>query len=134
VTTGGLGLGAGYEVLGADDGRAGSSFQTPLATLHKFQGWADKFLVTPANGIRDAYASAGYTLTKVGPFASIGILAVYHDYRSDRAGLHYGDEVDVQLLARFGKRTTAILKLADYNAKSFATDTRKLWATVEYVF
>jgi hypothetical protein len=26
-------------------------FSTPLATLHKFQGWVDKFLTTPANGI-----------------------------------------------------------------------------------
>ncbi|HBJ39596.1 MAG TPA: hypothetical protein DDZ20_02125, partial [Hyphomonas sp.] len=32
-------LGAGIEVLGGDDARG---FQTPLATLHKFQGWADK--------------------------------------------------------------------------------------------
>ena len=30
-------------------------FTTPLATLHKFQGFADKFLTTPANGIRDTY-------------------------------------------------------------------------------
>ena len=32
---------AGYEVLGSDGGRA--AFRTPLGTLHKFQGWADKF-------------------------------------------------------------------------------------------
>ena len=133
-SAGGFVAGAGYEVLGADGGRPGSSFQTPLATLHKFQGWADKFLVTPANGIRDAYGSAGYTVKNVGPFASVGVLAVYHDFRSDRAGQHYGDEINVQLLAKVGGRTTAILKYAEYNAKSFATDTRKLWATVEYVF
>ena len=46
-------IGGGYEVLGADDGAALTSFQTPLATLHKFQGWADKFLTTPPNGIRE---------------------------------------------------------------------------------
>jgi len=50
-------LGAGYEVLGADEGVAFTSFQTPLATLHKFQGWADKFLTTPPNGIQDFYAA-----------------------------------------------------------------------------
>ncbi|WP_258405309.1 hypothetical protein [Shewanella mesophila] len=32
----------GYEVLGSDDGKAG--FITPLATLHAFNGWTDKFL------------------------------------------------------------------------------------------
>ena len=34
----------GYEVLAADDG---VGFQTPYATLHKFQGWADQFLAKP---------------------------------------------------------------------------------------
>ena len=38
----------GYEELGGDGTNA---FQTPLATLHKFNGWADKFLSTPANGL-----------------------------------------------------------------------------------
>ena len=55
----GFTLGAGYEVLGADTGAALTSFQTPLATLHKFQGWSDKFLVTPPNGIQDIYGSVG---------------------------------------------------------------------------
>lgn len=44
--------GIGYEVLGADNdattkasgARANQGFQTPLATLHKFQGWTDQFL------------------------------------------------------------------------------------------
>ncbi|HTE40339.1 MAG TPA: alginate export family protein, partial [Steroidobacteraceae bacterium] len=37
----------GDEVLG---GNGVTGFSTPLATLHKFQGWVDKFLTTPANG------------------------------------------------------------------------------------
>ena len=41
-------------------------FTTPLATLHKFQGWADKFLTTPPNGIEDLYVNAGVTLKGVG--------------------------------------------------------------------
>ena len=63
-----LRFGGGYEVLGADNragggaggGVAYTSFQAPLGTLHKFDGWADKFLVTPPNGLRNAYALAGY--------------------------------------------------------------------------
>jgi hypothetical protein len=35
----------GYELLGSDNGEYG--FATPLATLHKFNGWADQFLGTP---------------------------------------------------------------------------------------
>ncbi len=130
---GGLGVGAGYEVLGASSGKAFTSFQTPLATLHKFQGWADKFLTTPGNGIRDLYGSAGYTAKSVGPFASIGALAIYHDFKSDRAGQQYGREIDLQLLAKFQKYAFT-LAYADYNADSFATDTKKLWVSVDYVF
>lgn len=121
----------GYEVLGADNGTALTSFQTPLATLHKFNGWADKFLVTPPNGLRDAYATGGYTFPKAGPFSALGLTATYHDYRSDRLGQNYGSEINFQISARC-KRFGWALKYADYDAKSFGTDTAKFWAQVEW--
>jgi Alginate export len=121
----------GYELLGADAGVALTSFQTPLATLHKFNGWADKFLVTPPNGLQDVYGTLGYTRPKVGPFDSLGLIATYHDFKSDRLSQHYGDEFDAQIVAKM-KRYTFTLKYADYNACSFATDTRKIWASVEW--
>jgi hypothetical protein len=130
----GFTLGGGYEVLGADNGVALTSFQTPLATLHKFQGWADKFLVTPPNGIKDLYGSIGYTKPK--PFAgvdAISLTAVYHDYDSDRLSLDYGDEINLQLSVKV-KKYTFLVKYADYNAKAFATDTKKFWASVEWAF
>jgi hypothetical protein len=127
----------GYELLGADGGTALTSFQTPLATLHKFQGWADKFLTTPPNGVQDAYGSLGYTFTKVGPFASIAGLVAYHDFRSDILDQHYGDEWNLQLSAKIDK-FTLLLKYADYDAKPFAgnptADTRKFWASVEFAY
>jgi hypothetical protein len=126
-----LKLAAGYEVLGADKGVALTSFQTPLATLHKFNGWGDKFLVTPPNGLKDLYGSAGYGWKKVGPFDQIGLTAAYHQYDSDRLSLDYGDEVNLQLLAKL-KRFTAIVKYSDYNAKAFATDTKRLWLQLEW--
>jgi hypothetical protein len=132
LNLGGPTLGGGYEVLGASGGAALTSFQTPLATLHKFQGWADKFLVTPPNGIRDLYASGGYALPKVGPFAGVTAQVVYHRFRSDRLGVRYGNEWDAQLSAKFG-RTTALVKYADYQAEGFATDTRKLWLELDWV-
>lgn len=135
-----LNLGIGYEILGADDGTALTSFQTPLATLHKFQGWADKFLTTPPNGIRDLYASAGYILAQVGPFASIAATIVYHDYGTDRLDMNYGDEWNLQLLGKVDK-FSLMLKYADYDATAFpvgftnpTTDTRKFWASVEWAF
>ena len=45
----GITIKLGYEVLGSDDGQRG--FATPLATLHKFNGWSDQFLGTPDQGL-----------------------------------------------------------------------------------
>jgi hypothetical protein len=124
-------LTGGYEVLGASSGAALTSFQTPLATLHKFNGWADKFLVTPPNGLRDAYAVIGYTKPKLAGFDSVGVTANYHEYRSDRLSQNYGDEWGAQIALK-RKKYTMTLKYADYNAKAFATDTSKFWASVDW--
>jgi len=124
-------LGAGCEVLDADKGVAVTSFQTPLATLHKFNGWADKFLVTPPDGLRDLYESAGYGWKKVAGLDAIGMTAVYHRFSSDRLERRYGDEIDLQAVAKRG-RYTALLKYADYRAHGFATDTKKLWLSLEW--
>jgi len=126
-------LGIGHERLGADKGLPLTSFQTPLATLHKFQGWADKFLTTPPNGIRDWYASAGYGWQKVGDIDAITAALVYHRFDSDRLDIHYGTEWDAMLSAKKG-RWTATAKLAGYDADDFATDTRKFWLQLEWSY
>jgi len=139
-------FGAGVEQLGADRSvsvkatglpfAGGFAFQTPFATLHKFQGWADKFLTTPAQGITDYYASAGYGWKKVGPFDAITATAVYHRFSSDVASIHYGDEVDLQLVAKV-KKYTFTAKYADYERQGIASfagdaDTKKLWLSIEW--
>jgi len=126
-------LGAGYEVLGADDGRPLTSFQTPLATLHKFQGWADKFLTTPPDGIRDFYASAGVGWKNRWGLDSVNAQLIYHRFRSDRGNTAYGNEWDAIIAAKRG-RWTATAKIADYDAKDFATDTRKAWLQLEWAY
>ncbi len=114
-------------------GVALTSFQTPLATLHKFNGWADKFLTTPANGLRDAYATFGYNKSKIGPFDSVAFTGSFHKFTSDRLSVDYGNEINAQLALKM-KKYTFTLKYADYNAKAFATDTKKFWASVDWVF
>jgi hypothetical protein len=116
----------GWERLGGD-GR--TALQTPLATLHAFNGWADKFLVTPAGGLDDRYLGAG---GKAGKFTWV---AAYHDYRADTAfaGIdRYGRELDLSISRPLWKDWTGLLKVADYRAKAFARDTRKLWLQLEY--
>jgi len=118
----------GYEQLGSN-GAVG--FSTPLATLHAFQGWADKFLATPAAGIDDKYVKFGYPFGKHGAFTSLAVLAWYHDFSAEQGSTHFGDEVDLQLVART-KKITLTLKYATYNADLLFTDTNKLWLSMDY--
>jgi hypothetical protein len=126
-------LNAGYEVLGADKGVALTSFQTPLATGFKFQGWANKFLTTPPNGVRDLYAGASYGWKKVGKIDAITLQGVYHRFDSDILSQHYGDEIDLLASAKVKKYTFA-LRYAHYDASAFATDTDKMWVQLDWAF
>lgn len=121
-------FGAGYEVLGSDNGQG---FRTPLATGHAFNGWADVFLTTPALGLRDLYAFAQVTLP-----GKLPLRVVYHKYDSDSGSADYGQEFDVQLSRGFGKHWSALLKYSYYDGEDapFAFDVHKLWAQVEFNF
>jgi hypothetical protein len=125
----------GQEVL---EGNGVVGFATPLATLHKFNGWGDKFLATPANGIDDRYASVGYQMKGVAMLETLSALVAYHDYDSERLAVDLGTEVNVQLQAKY-QRFLGTLKYADYDAKPGATpvayqDTVKFWVMVDYVW
>lgn len=117
-------LKAGYEVLGADNG---VGFKTPLATAHKFQGWADKFLTTPGDGIEDAYVSVG---GKLGP---VKMAVVYHDFQAEDSSADFGTEVDVVATWSVNKQFTVQAKYAafDTDDSSRYTDTDKAWLTLQ---
>lgn len=139
----GLRLAAGYELLGSDKqatGIAGGyAFQTPYATLHKFNGWADKFLTTPATGLQDHYAALSYTLKMPGGMGPLTASLVAHRFDSDRLNIHYGEEYDAQLSLKINENLNALIKYADYRHKAGANyaggaDTRKFWTEIGYVF
>lgn len=123
VPLGDVTLKAGYEVLGSDGGAAG--FRTPLATLHRFQGWADQFVVTPDDGVQDGYA--GITAA-IGAFT---VNAVYHHFSADRGGADYGTEIDLALTWSLSAKADLQLKFADFDADDFAGDTSKAWLTID---
>lgn len=114
---------AGWEHLGGDGSHA---LQTPLATLHAFNGWADKFATTPAGGLDDRYLGAG------GKFAAnrFDWQLAWHDYRAD-TGDGYGSEWNASLGFPLGP-LKGLVKLADYRADGFARDTTKTWVQVEW--
>jgi hypothetical protein len=123
-------LGAGLEVL---EGDGTKGFTTPLATLHRFQGWADKFLTTPQNGVEDRYLNAGVAFKNVGPLETLSALASYHVYDAQRGAGDYGSETNAQIQATW-KRFTGLVKYADYRADSLFTDTTKFWVQIDYVW
>ncbi|MEE7624958.1 alginate export family protein [Methylobacter sp. Wu8] len=99
------------------------TFDTPLGTNHAFQGWADLFLATPADGIRDVFGTVLTTLDR----GNVVLTGVYHDFSDDTGQLHYGKEWDVQALKKFGKHYSVLAKYAYYDADQFGTDTQKIW-------
>ncbi len=115
----------GHEVLESDNG---VSFKTPLATLHKFQGFADKFLVTPTNGIKDSYLKV---VTKVG---GVKFVVFYHDFEAETGSMNYGSEIDFVAAYKFGKNYSVLFKYAAYDADDFATDTDKAWLMLTATF
>jgi len=123
----------GYEVLGADDGRPLTSFQTPLSSLFKFQGWADKFTTTPPNGIRDLYAGAGYGWKNIGRVDALTLSGTWHRFESDRLSQHYGNEMDLLGSVKFGKLLLSA-RYASYDAHAFATDTSKFWLSADFSY
>jgi len=117
----------GYEVL-AGDGTY--SVQTPLATLHAFNGWADQFLSTPANGLKDVYLSVG------GKAAGLNLLAIYHDFSADKGSGDYGSETDLQVVKKIGKLYKLLAAYAAYSSGGAAgkVDTDKLWVMGQVSF
>ena len=130
ATVAGFTLTGKYEVLGSDGGSA--AFQTPMATLHAFQGWADLFLVTPSNGIKDYSASLRKQFSLPG-IGNVTATVVYHDFDSDFGGIDYGSEIDASLGFRLGP-VAMVAKYANYNAKGFAVDTEKFWLQAQWGF
>jgi len=115
----------GQETLSGERGTFAATdnpaFQTPLATLHKWQGWADKFLTTPSEGIADRYVGVGAKL------AGWSLQAAWHDFSADAAEMHYGREIEMAVRRKFAERFDLLFKYADYAADEGFTDTRKLW-------
>lgn len=118
-------INAGYEVLGGAD-VAGGGFRTPLATLHKFQGWADKFVGGTGagldSGLKDTYVG-------ISGKALQGKLAlVYHDFKADKGGSSdLGSEIDASASWSFKNHYGVLLKLARYDGKASNSDINKFW-------
>ncbi|MDY7097702.1 MAG: alginate export family protein [Pseudomonadota bacterium] len=122
VSYAGFTLRAQYEELGSDNGIA--AFQTPLATAHKFNGYADLFLVTPATGLRDSNVRLSKKFAVEGLPSGINVQLTYHEFDSDFGGLDYGTEFDAVVSAKFGP-VAVLAKYGNYQTQGFGPDTTR---------
>jgi len=119
-------LKGGYEIL--EGSPADGAFTTPFATLHAWNGWADRFLKTPPNGLQDGSLSLG---AKFSPWK---LMAVYHDFRANTGGAHYGSEYDFLTTWASPWKQTFALKAAAYIADELSRDVTKIWAFTSWKF
>lgn len=126
----GFGLKAGYEQLG---GNGVIGFSTPLATLHKFQGFADVFLTTPPAGIRDLYGGASY-FWKPAPFGTaVQFFAIYHDFADESGALDFGREIDAGITIGIGAHWSVLIKGAVYEGgDSGPADRNLVWTSLQF--
>ncbi|NOQ81865.1 MAG: hypothetical protein GQ548_04995 [Methylophaga sp.] len=106
------------------EGDGTDSFNTPFGTNHAYQGWADMFLTTPSEGLEDIY------FTVVGKVLGAKVVAVYHDFETDKGSLDAGNEFDILAQKTFKEHYTVGVKYSDYNGDSeYASkvDTEKFW-------
>jgi len=130
VTTGPFNVRAGIEQL---EGNGARGFSTPFATLHKFQGWADAFLATPADGIRDRYLRGGYTFAEA-PFGeSLSAAIIWHDFEAENGGADLGSEIDAVVSSRLTDTVSLEFKAAFFDGGDAGpADRDKLWIGLTY--
>ncbi len=122
----------GYEKLG---GNGAIGFSTPLATLHKFQGFADAFLTTPTAGLQDLYVGLGYNWKETPVGAGVKVFATYHNFDSDVGSLDFGDEIDAGVAISFRKHWSINLKGAVYNGGAFGpADRSVIWTSLRFQY
>lgn len=136
LVAGNYGLTAGYELLGSSKNKA---FQTPFATLHKFNGWADMFLTTPGQGLQDFYLGGTAKFPKVKAIPGLNAGITWHYFASDAGDQKFGKEWDAQVGFKVASKFNVLAKFADFDrtgVSKFTGDvsTRKFWLQVEYAY
>lgn len=113
----GIKLALGYESM---EGDGTNGFTTPLATVHKFAGFADVFAGRSiglagglTHGLDDTYLSVNYELP-IG--TGLPVSLIYHRFESELSGVDLGDEIDLVSSYKLNESTLLIGKYAYYDA------------------
>lgn len=110
------------EVLG---GKEGVRFVTPLASLHNFQGWVDKFSSQPTNGIVDNSLALSWRRS---PFK---IDVRFHKFNSKQSDIDWGKEVDIDLIFKVKRKHRFLVRYANFIS---AAQSRALFPSETRIF
>ncbi|MBN8530311.1 MAG: hypothetical protein J0L97_00405 [Alphaproteobacteria bacterium] len=117
------------------EGDGANAMQFALGTNHAFDGWVDKFLTTPGNGLVDTNIAVSYAFKSENPYLNgIKATVAYHDFSAERGGANYGTEWDAVVEQTFEKYYTLGLKFGRYDADRLYTDTVKIMPYAQIKF
>ena len=113
------------------EGNGDRGFSTPLATLHAFNGFADVFLTTPEDGLKDLYLKA---VVPVG--GKLKATAVFHEFRFENTSGRVGRELDLVVGYKINEHLSATGKFARYEGTSRGTgiagaNVTKFWLQID---
>jgi hypothetical protein len=117
------------------------AFQTPFGTNHLFQGWVDKFLATPKEGIKDTFITASYRLDDLLFFADYHLINADRDFAQVGGGRgnQYGKEWNAAVSYNVNSQLSTKLEYGKFSesdqylaSSSRIRDTEKLWLTAMY--
>jgi len=104
-------------------GNGQQAFTTPLALLHAFNGFADVFVATPADGLEDFYVNLtykskfdGFKIGGLDLFKDSSFHIAYHDFSAENSGVDYGREIDISIKTKLYKNLGLVLEYAHYEA------------------
>lgn len=117
------------------EGDGANAMQFAIGTNHAFDGWVDKFLTTPANGLIDMNIAVNYTVASEQKWLN-GTRAMvrYHDFRAEKGDTHYGNEWNLFFEQTIESHYTIGMQAGHYEADNFSTDTTKIMPYVQVKF
>jgi len=118
--------GVGAEVMTSDG--MGGRFRHPLGTNHKFNGFADAFLTTPADGLIDYY---GWVGTKALGFNHT---LTVHQFHTQHDSMDLGWEIDYVATRKICDSTSILFKAAHLEGEGSQTDVTRASAEINFTF
>lgn len=133
VTSGAWTVKGLYEAIEGDGMHA---MQFPLGSNHAFDGWVDKFLTTPPNGLIDKAMSVTYVArSENARLNGAKATLVFHDFSAEHGvAVDYGREWDLLVEQSFGKHCIAGMKFGYYDANALFTGTKKIMPYLQVNF